>query len=359
MKRTAPDYNAGDLFGEIYLVESAPAPIKRRAIGDYLPGLILCTTASLAAAWLAGQYGFPIILLGLLIGLALSFMADVEATSHGLDFASRRLLQAGIVLLGLQVTFAQVGSLGWLAFAGLLTVMVAAFAAGLLAARWAGQGREAGILAGGATAICGASAALALYGVIGRDRLDQARFSVTLVGIAVASAIAMSVYPAIAQMAGFGDRQAGFLIGASVHDAAQAIGGAFDYSDAAGRDGTVVKLARVAMLGPIVGLTALWLGRSARAKGETAPAGRRALMPWFIIGFFILLALNSFVPIPEFSRDMALTCSKALLLMAVTATAMRSRLADLLDAGWKTLVPVVAASLASFVVAFVVAITVL
>jgi uncharacterized integral membrane protein (TIGR00698 family) len=349
MRRAQSDYFAGDLFGELYVAETPPA---KRRMAAYAPGLLLCGTASLAAAWLAEHYGFPIILLGLLIGLALSFISEVEATAPGLDFASRHFLRAGIVLLGLQVTFAQIGALGWSAFGGLLLVMASAFAAALLAARWTREGREAGILAGGATAICGASAALALYAVIGRERLDQARFSAALVGVAGASAIAMSLYPALAQMIGLSDTQAGFLIGASVHDVAQAIGGAYSYSDTAGANATVVKLARVAMLAPVIALVALWIGGSGGGKGS---AWRRVAMPWFIAGFLALLVVNSLVAVPQGWADGALTLSKALLLLAVTATAMRSHLPLLLEAGWRALAPVAAASLVSFLVALAVA----
>ncbi len=350
MNQAPPDFHAGDLFGELYQADVAPA---KRRFGDYLPGFATCGTAALAAAWLAEHYGFPIILLGLLIGLALSFLADVERTAPGLDFSSRYLLQAGIVLLGLQVTFSQVAALGWLGFAGLLLVMVAAFAGAVIAAWAVGEQGETGILAGGATAICGASAALALYGVIGKERLDQARFSVTLVGVAVASAIAMSAYPAIAQMAGMSDTQAGFLIGASVHDAAQAIGGAYSYSDAAGASATVVKLSRVAMLAPMVALVAWWIARSG-GRGTGAGGGRIAF-PLFIAGFFVLVVANSFLSFPAEVTSAALTLSKACLLLAVTATAMRSRLGLLLEAGWRTLMPVFAATITSFIVAFVVA----
>ena len=350
MVRQTDNFYAGDLFGELHQVAAEPA---RRRLADYLPGLMVCAVASLAAAWLAEHYGFPIILLGLLIGLAMSFVSTIEVTAAGLDFASRHFLRAGIVLLGLQVTFAQVAGLGWATFAGVLLVMASAFAAAIMAANWVGEGQESGILAGGATAICGASAALALYGVIGRDRLDQARFSVALVGVALASAIAMSAYPAIAQAIGLSDTQAGFLIGASVHDAAQAIGGAYSYSDAAGADATVVKLARVAMLGPIVALVALWLGRG---KSGTGSVWRKVAMPWFIAGFFVLLAINSLVSFPQTVTQPALALSKALLLLAVVATAMRSQLGLLVDAGWRALVPVGAASVVSFAVALAVAV---
>ncbi|MEL7727921.1 putative sulfate exporter family transporter [Citromicrobium bathyomarinum] len=353
MNAQKPEFFAGDLFGELYQSDAVPA---RRKLREFVPGLLLCATASLAAATLSDTYGFPVILLGLLIGLALSFVSEVEVTAPGLDFASRHFLRAGIVLLGLQVTFAQVGALGWAAFGGLLLVMAGAFAAALVTARMVGEGREAGVLAGGATAICGASAALALYGVIGRERLDQARFSVTLVGIAVASAIAMLAYPTIARIAGFTDAQAGFLIGAAVHDAAQAIGGGYSYSDAAGASTTVVKLARVAMLGPIVMLAALWLGAADGSKGGSI--WQRVAMPWFIAGFFAVLVVNSLVTVPAEWRETALDISKGLLLAAVTATAMRSRMALVLAAGWKPLLPVAVASLVSFVLAFVVALSV-
>ncbi len=350
MKQSTPDFYAGDLFGELY---EPPATAKLHFL-DYLPGLAACGTASLAAAWLAEHYGFPIILLGLLIGLALSFLAEVERTAPGLDLASRYLLQAGLVLLGLQVTFAQVAELGWLAFAGLVLVMIVTFASAVVTARVLGEQRETGILAGGATAICGASAALALYGVIGKDRLDQTRFSVTLVGVAVASAIAMSTYPAIAQSVGLSDAQAGFLIGASVHDAAQAIGGGYSYSDAAGASATVVKLSRVAMLAPMVALIAWWITRTGNPKAEGA--AKRVALPWFIPVFFLVVIVNSFVAVPDQATEASLNLSKGCLLLAVTATAMRSRLELLLDAGWKTLAPVVVATLVSFTLSFAVAI---
>ncbi len=350
MTTPRPDFYTGDLYGELYQEDGQSARIAWRSLP---PGLLLCGMVALAASWLADAYGFPLILLGLILGLAMSFLAEVEVTAPGLDFAGRHFLRIGIVLLGLQVTFMQVAELGWAIFAGLIAVMASAFAAAMLAARMLGEKRELGLLAGGATAICGASAALALYGVIGRDRLDQARFSITLVGVALASALAVTIAPAFAHTFDFGDRQAGFLIGASVHDAAQAIGGAYGFSDAAGADGTIVKLARVALLGPIVLLVGLYVGAGRDVGGSSF---RKVALPWFILGFFIVLAGNSVLDIPAVWRDGALDVSKGLLLLAVTATAIRSRLDLLREAGWRPLMPVAAASVASFAVSALIAI---
>lgn len=334
--------SGGDLFGELHLAQTSAGTAPK---GSLFPGLAACAAGSAAAAWLSDHYGVPIILLGLLVGLALNFISADERTHRGLDFASRSFLRIGIAVLGLQVTFAQIVVLGPVPFACLLVVMAVTMAAGLAGARVAGQSPYAGLLAGGATAICGASAALALYGVIGRQRLPQAQFALTLVGVSLASALAMTIYPMLAVRFGLSDAQAGFLIGASIHDVAQAIGGGYAFSDAAGAGATIVKLARVALLAPIVALVGLLL----KPEGDTdSRIWRRLALPWFILAFLAMVTLNSVVAMPAALQDWALTASKALLLLAVTATAMRTNLGLLLGMGWRAGVPVAAATLASF-----------
>jgi uncharacterized integral membrane protein (TIGR00698 family) len=336
---------AGDLYGELTL-EQGPSVERRQPMW---PGLVLCGITALAATWLSEHYGMPVILLGLLIGLALNFASADERTHRGLDFASRSFLRIGIVILGTQVTFAQIGAMGLMPFAALLMVMAAAFVGGLAGARATGQPTAAGILAGGATAICGASAALALYAVIGKDRISQAQFALTLVGISLFSALALSFYPLIAGALSLGDRQAGFLIGAAIHDVAQAIGAGFAFSDAAGTDATVVKLARVALLAPVVALVSLLY--TTGDSGGNQPIWRRLALPWFIVAFLALVAINSLVSVPAIVADYGLTASKGLLLLAVTATAMRSRMDLLIEIGWRALGPVFGATVASLVTA--------
>ena len=315
--------------------------------------LVRCSSRALAAAaaaaWLSEHYAFPIILLGLLIGLSLSFVARDPRTHKGLDFASRTCLRLGVVLLGFQVTFAQIGSLGPEPFAALAGVMGVTFLAGIIGARLGGQSAYTGILAGGATAICGASAAMALYGIIGRERLSQAQFAITLVVVSLASAIAMSLYPILAGYLHLTDQQAGFLIGASIHDVAQAIGGGYAFSESAGSYATIVKLSRVALLAPVVVITGLVLGDPEGSGKRTL--WRRLALPWFITAFFAVMLINSLAPVPAGIGSHALPLSKGLLLVAVIATAMRSRLDLLLEAGLRPAIPVLVATLASFAVA--------
>lgn len=347
-----PDFDAyaGDLFGEIMLADAVAAPASPKPLSRFVPGFAICAIASAAAAWLSQNYGVPIILAGLLLGLALNFAAGDTRTHDGLDATSRHGLRIGIVLLGFQVTLMQIAAMGAVPFAGLALVMAAALIAALLAARATGQSAAVGLLAGGSTAICGASAALALYGVIGRDRIEQAQFTLTLVILAVASAIALATYPALTEMLGFSDAQAGFLVGASIHDVAQAIGAGFAVSDEAGAQATVVKLTRVALLAPLVTLAALWIARAHPVTGPGMGA-RVPMLPGFILVFLALVGVNSLVSIPDAVAPAALLASKTFLLLAVTATAMRTRTDLLLQLGWRSVMPVLAATIASLGVA--------
>lgn len=337
-----------DLYGEMLLAETAPTTRTRFSLRELFPGFIVVAIAAAAASWLSDHYQMPVILAGLLLGLALNFISAQPRVHAGLDFCSTSLLRWGIVLLGTQVTAMQFGSLGVVSFAGLVVIMALVLGAGLLGAHWGGQSRYSGWLAGGATAICGASAALAIYALIGRERLDQSRFTLTLVGVALASAIAMSFYPLIAAQLHFTDKQAGFLIGASVHDVAQALGGGYSYSQGAGEVATVVKLSRVALLAPIVALIGLAIGN---ADGGRQSFIAKLRLPWFILAFFALVVANSFVAAPKWVAEYGLIASKAMLLFAVTATAMRSRLELLLSHGWRALLPVILATLVSFAAA--------
>lgn len=342
---------AADLYGELQLESHPPA---RRRWREYLPGVLVTGIAALAAAWLADHYAAPIVLMGLLIGLALSFLSQDSRTHAGLDLLSQTALRLGIVLVGARITAAQLAALGPLPFAMLAGIMIAVIVLTVASARWFGQDRHAALLAGGATAICGASAALALWSLIGDRRVDQARFTLTLVGITVASALAMTLYPVLAAELGLSDTQAGFLIGASIHDVAQAIGGGFSFSAPAGEVATIVKLTRVALLAPMLMLVALWLARSGEAVGTRRIPLR---LPWFILAFLAVVAVNSTIAIPAPVQDGAARGAQALLLLAIVATAMKARLHLLLDQGWRSFAPILVATLASFLLSLGAALT--
>lgn len=341
---------AADLYGELWIAENGDGARARKNWRDLVPGLAIVAVACLAATWLSEHYQMPVILAGLLIGLALNFVSAEPRVHAGLDMCGTNFLRWGIVLLGTQVTVTQIGSLGITSFLALIFIMTLVILAGLAGARLAGQSSYMGWLAGGATAICGASAALAIYALMGKERLNHNQFTLTLVGISLASATALSFYPLLASYFGFTDQQAGFLMGAAIHDVAQSLGAGYSFSEGSGEFATIVKLSRVALLAPFVAVIGLAI-MPAGQRGKTGIAAKLRL-PWFVIGFFLLVAVNSLVNPPAFIAQYGLIASKVMLLSSVTATAMRSQLNSLMSQGWRPLIPVVTASLTAFVAAF-------
>ncbi len=329
---------AADLYGDLYSdIETAP----KRDWRGYLPGLIVVAMGTLAAGFLSDHYGVPLTLMALLIGLALNFLSADARLTPGLAFASRSLLRWGIVLVGVRITAGQIIALGPVALLCVVTIVAATMGAGVLAARRLGQGSAFGVLAGGAVAICGASAAMALATTLGDKRTSQAQLTLVLVGISAMSASAMMLYPLFAHAFQMSDLKAGFLLGAAIHDVAQALGAGYSYSDGAGGIAAIVKLTRVALLAPVLAVVAMCL-----PKGEGAAKGPG--VPWFVIGFFVLAGINSFGVIPAFVAGGAEKAAAAMLAAAVTATAIRSPLSQLLEAGPKPLLVIFAATLAAF-----------
>jgi uncharacterized integral membrane protein (TIGR00698 family) len=328
---------AADLFGDLL----DPLPSGKLRGRDYWPGLALAGAAALAAAWISEHYGAPLMLMGLLFGLALNFANSDVKLHPGLGFASRTLLRWGIVLLGFKVTLADIASLGVSTFIAIAIIVTLVIGTGIVAARSLRLGTSFGVLAGGAVAICGASAALAFAALLGEKRVSQAQLTLTLVAIAAASAVAMSLYPMLTSLLGLDPVHAGFVMGASIHDVAQALGAGYSISAPSGETATIVKLTRVALLIPALGVTSIFLGR----QPDNAAIGRN--FPWFVLGFLGAALLNSLVPIPAPLPLLADKAAGAMLLLAVVATGIRSPMHLLLQQGWRSSLPVVIASLIS------------
>jgi len=334
---------AADLYGDIQ-----PTP----ALGwrGYVPGLMVVAAGTLAAGFISDHYGAPLTLMALLIGLALNFLGSDTRLAPGLNFASRALLRWGIVLVGVRVTLAQIIALGPVALGAVIVIVALVIGVGILTARRLGFDNAFGTLAGGAVAICGASAALALAATLGERRASQAQLTLVLVGISAMSAAALVLYPIIAHALALSDLRAGFMLGASIHDVAQTLGAGYAYSDGAGQIAAIVKLTRVALLAPVLAVVAAFLPRDdQRAKGVG--------IPWFVVGFFVMAGINSLGIVPAMAATGAEKAAAAMLACAVTATAVRSPMRQLLDTGPKPLLVIAASTVVALALSIAVALT--
>jgi uncharacterized integral membrane protein (TIGR00698 family) len=325
---------AADLFCD---TEPVPSVSWR----EFVPGLLVALAGTLAAAFISGRYGAPLTLMALLIGLALNFLGSDARLTPGLNFASRSLLRWGIVLVGVRITFGQVLALGPLALLTVVAIVSMTIGAGIAASRWLRLPAAFGMLAGGAVAICGASAAMALATTLGDRRISQAQLTMVLVGISAMSSSAMVIYPLIAHALHLSDLKAGFLLGASIHDVAQSLGAGYSYSKGAGDIAAIVKLTRVTLLAPLLTAVALFLSRN--TAESAAP-----ILPWFVAGFFGLAALNSLILIPPVLSEAAESAASGVLATAVTATAIRSPLSRLQAAGLVPFLVLLAATIVAF-----------
>ena len=302
-----------------------PLAARGRALA---PGLMLAVTVAMAAQFLSGHYGVPVMLMAILLGMPLHFLAEDDRAGPGIDFAARTLLRAGVALLGLRVSLDMVAAIGW-PFVALVAGSVAVVILGSVAlARRLGQDRAFGLLTGGSVAICGASAAMAIASVLPARDSAERDLSFTVITVTVMSTFAMIVYPMLAAGLGLDQHQTGLFLGATIHDVAQVVGAGYSVSEETGDIATVVKLIRVTLLAPVVLIAALVLRR-------TAPAGaaRPPLLPGFVLVFLVLAAANSahLVPLPV--TDAASTLSRALLVAAVAAVGMKTALARMAQVG--------------------------
>ncbi|MCI5045913.1 MAG: putative sulfate exporter family transporter [Aquisalinus sp.] len=295
-------------------------------IKKLLPGFLAAFIIAVAAQCIAGHYGAPAMLFALLIGMAFHFLSEREKYTVGISFTSHRLLKAGVALLGARVTFEEIASLGIAPILIVPLLISAVILAGMVFARLTSQSNYFGVLTGGAVAVCGASAALAIASVM--PRTDQVKHDTlfTVVAVTTLSTIAMVIYPVLFLALGFNDQQAGFLIGATIHDVAQVIGAGYAVSDETGHIATYVKLLRVCCL-PFVLLAVVLMLR--RKNTENAPA----VFPWFAVVFAAILAVNSIGLLPEVIRNMMAVASEWLLVSAIAALGIKTSLKTLTALG--------------------------
>ena len=297
---------------------------------DILPGLGVALVLAAAATFLSEHYEAPVMLYALLLGMAFGFLTEAERTRDGIEFASKVLLRVGVALLGLRIGWGQVAALGWEPVVMIIALVGIVIGASVLLARAMGFNPLFGFLSGGATAICGASAAMALSAALPPHEKKEQATLFTIIGVSIFSTLAMIAYPVIARMVGLDDTQAGVFIGATIHDVAQVVGAGYAISDDAGDTATIVKLLRVAMLLPVI-LIAGQITRRQVAPGGTRPP----LLPWFVVAFAVLVLLNSLVTVPQVVSDVGNELSRWCLVASIAAIGMKTRLGEIVKLGWK------------------------
>lgn len=303
------------------------------------PGMLVSAVVAVASLSLAEHYGAPVMLFALLLGMALNFLSQDGRCAAGIDFTAKQVLRTGVALLGLRITVAQVVALGWEPVAMVVVSVGLTIGCGIVLARVLGFQMFFGLLTGGAVAICGASAALALSAAMPNHPLKERATLFTVIGVSTLSTLAMVLYPLITKALGMDPLPAGFFIGGTIHDVAQVVGAGYSLSHEAGDAATLVKLMRVAMLLPVIALAAWLTQRHVAAQvatdGQSGPSQRPPLLPWFAVAFAVLVAVNSTGWLPGLLVNGGKTASQWCLVAAMVAIGMKTHLKDIVSVGWK------------------------
>jgi uncharacterized integral membrane protein (TIGR00698 family) len=310
---------------------------------EILPGVALTFAIAVTALILRlipGVATFSALILAILIGIAFQNLVGAPAICKaGIKFSMRRILRFAIILYGLQLTLAQVASVGIIGFLAICATLAATFIFTVRVGKLIGVEPKLAELVGAGTAVCGAAAVVATNTVTEGSEEDVAY------GVACVTAygtLAMFLYPLLPQLLHLDARGYGLWTGSSIHEVAQVVAASLQNGQISGDFALIAKLTRVALLAPLV----LSLGfLRARGKGEShasAPA------PWFVFGFLAVVVLNSLVSVPAGLKSELIQATPFLLAMATAAMGLETDIRKLMAKGLR---PFLLGGLASLFVA--------
>lgn len=304
----------------------------------WLPGLLL-TMALATVALVLGDLPFfrdtlhlGALLLVILLGMAVaSLLVLPDLVVPGVRLAQRPVLRWAVAGLGFRLSLGEVLQIGAAGLAVVTVSTIGSLAFGWWIARRLGVPEKLALLLGVGTAICGASAIVAADSVVQAEKRDTA---VALGVITLFGTAGIILYPWIGRMLGLSDQLFGIWDGASLHETAQVVAAGFGMSEEAARVATVVKLARICLLAPVVFWLAWWLPRHQTAAGTA----KVSAIPWFLLMFVVFAGVNSTGVIPEEALKILRRADLWLLCVGMAGVGLQTGVGDLRAAGVRPLV---------------------
>jgi len=304
-----------------------------KVIRPVLPGLVLCVLVSALAAALegveialTGGAWLESLVLAILVGATIRVAwTPGRRWTPGIAFSAKILLEIAVVLLGASL------SLGTLLAAGPALIGGIALVVGLAIAFSYGIGRAFGLpprmatLVACGNSICGNSAIAAVAPVIGADGDDV---SASIAFTAVLGVLMVILLPATIPLLHFSLRQYGIFAGLTVYAVPQVLAATVTAGPLAVQVGTLVKLVRVLMLGPVVVGLSLLAGRGAGGRMKVS-----RLVPPFILGFLGLAMLRSSGLLPSALLAPAADAATVLTVISMAALGLSTDMRLLLHAG--------------------------
>ena len=321
---------------------AAPQLVAREGgrVGNIRPGLLLCVAVAIGAGALARAEAalwhrawLEAIVLAILLGTAIRTLRAPHARYlPGIDFSAKILLELAIVLLGASVSVRAVLAAGPALLGGIAGVVVSAIAASYGIGRLLGLPHRMATLIACGNSICGNSAIAAVAPVIGASGTDVAA---SIAFTAVLGVVVVLGLPLVVPLLHLSTLQYGALAGLTVYAVPQVLAATAPIGPLAVQFGTLVKLVRVMMLGPVVlGLSLICHGESGEAARGARPRLRlHKLVPWFILGFLALVAARYAGFVPHAARPPMAVAANLLTVISMAALGLSTDLRAVAGAG--------------------------
>ncbi len=267
---------------------------------NILPGLALSLAVSALAVGLekveehyTGKAWLEALVLAILIGTAVrTIFRPGKQFAKGISFSAKMLLEIAVVLLGASISASAVIDAGPGLILGIASVVVMAITFSYGIGRLLKLPHRMAVLVACGNSICGNSAIAATAPVIGADSEDVAA---SIAFTAILGVVVVLLLPLLVPLLGLSHTQYGILAGLTVYAVPQVLAATAPIASISVQLGTLVKLVRVLMLGPVI----LTLSVLAGNKDAEVKPGFLQLVPWFIIGFLGMMALRSLHLIPN------------------------------------------------------------
>jgi uncharacterized integral membrane protein (TIGR00698 family) len=294
----------------------------RNRIAQLAPGLALCVAIALAAMGLqwveerwAGRPWLEALVIAILLGtIVRTLWTPDRRWVPGIGFSARTLLEVAVMLLGASISFQAVLDAGLGLIIGIAVVVVLAIGASYGLGRWLGLPKRMAVLIACGNSICGNSAIAAVAPVIGAKPEDVAS---SIAFTAILGVIVVLALPLLVPLLGLSMTQYGVLAGLTVYAVPQVLAATVPVSLVSTQLGTLVKLVRVLMLGPVVIALSLVAGRSTKDAKPSLSWNR--LVPWFIVGFLGLAVLRSLGVIPDAILQVIVPAATLLTIISMAA----------------------------------------
>jgi uncharacterized integral membrane protein (TIGR00698 family) len=299
----------------------------------YGPGVALTLLLAIASTFLAKlPYASVMgpLTMALILGIGWRATSGLpERAGPGTSISGKKLLRLGIVLMGVRLNFALIAQAGPKVVALDLAIIVF----GIVGIYWLtqkfGVSKKLGMLLAVGTSICGASAVAAAAPVTKADE-DDVGLAVAMCGILGTAGVL--IYVLAAPVLALTTAQLAVLSGSTLHEVAQVMAASFSWGEAAGDMGTLVKLTRVVFLAPTLIVLGILQG-----GGKMTFSLKEPPIPWFVIGFLAMGAVNTFGVFSPAIASLLTQASVFLMTMAMGAMGLHTDLGMIRRTGMRAL----------------------